>query len=55
MSTYTPRPRVYKVRLHDGKTAHTVECTAPTRKEVYTMYEDYKVLSVQFVRWASDT
>ncbi len=52
MTTYTPRPRVYRVKIHDGKTARTVECTAPTRKEVYLMYLDYKVLSVVFVRWA---
>lgn len=52
MKEYTPRPRVYRVKIHDGKTARTVECTAPTRKEVYLMYIDYKVLSVVFVRWA---
>lgn len=49
---YTPRSRVYSVRIHDGKTAKTVECTAMSRKDVYQLYKDHKILSVQFVRWA---
>lgn len=53
--TYQPRPRIYRVRIHDGKTSRTEQCTAYARKDVYEKYRGCKLLAVEFVRWADET
>lgn len=50
-----PKSRVYSVTVHDGKRAHVVECEAPTRKHVYQILKDQRIISIKFVRWVKDT
>lgn len=50
-----PKSRVYSVTVHDGKRAHVVECEAPTRKHVYEILKNQRIISIKFVRWVKDT